>query len=338
MHLLSQLYCLTYYVTSYIYLLMKFFDQVGKMALGSRVRYLAETISQDAADIYKAYETDLSPKWFPVFYVLSQQGESSVTAIAETIGHSHVSVSKILAEMSKAKLISEKSDPTDRRRTLVSLSKRGLEIAKKIETQYMDVNAAVDEIMKEATNDLWAALAEWESLLEKKSLRDRVLSQRKQRESQDIQIVPYQPKYKQAFKSLNEEWISKYFKLEAPDRAALDNPKSYILDQGGFIFVALDGKEPVGVCALIPQKEMGCYELAKMAVSPKSRGKNIGYLLGMAAIEKAKSLKEKRLFLESNTILKPAIGLYEKLGFKKIEGNPSPYERCNIQMILSLNL
>ncbi|HTJ53657.1 MAG TPA: GNAT family N-acetyltransferase, partial [Cyclobacteriaceae bacterium] len=74
------------------------------------------------------------------------------------------------------------------------------------------------------------------------------------------------------------------------------------------------------------------YELAKMAVSPKAQGKNIGWLLGQATIEKAKSLGAKKIYLESNTILKPAINLYHKLGFKKIAGHATPYERCNIQM------
>ena len=53
-------------------------------------------------------------------------------------------------------------------------------------------------------------------------------------------------------------------------------------------------------------------------------------------IEKAKEAGFKRLYLESNTILKPAINLYYKLGFKKITGAPSPYERSNIQMELIL--
>jgi hypothetical protein len=64
-----------------------------------------------------------------------------------------------------------------------------------------------------------------------------------------VQIVPYEPKYLDAFRKLNQEWITTYFKMEKPDHDALDHPKEYILDHGGFIFVALLGGEPVGVCA-----------------------------------------------------------------------------------------
>ena len=79
------------------------------------------------------------------------------------------------------------------------------------------------------------------------------------------------------------------------------------------------------------------FELAKMAVSPKAQGKNIGYLLGRAIIDQAKTFGASKVYLESNTILKPAISLYHKLGFTKVAGRPSPYERSNIQMELILS-
>ena len=315
---------------------MEFFKQVGKMAVGTRVRFLGERIGADAAEIYRAYGTDLNPKWFPVFYILSKNEVKTVTEIAEDIGHSHASVSKILREMSKAGVIKEKTDSKDRRRTLVGLSKLGQEIADKIELQYQDVNAAIEELSSEANNDLWRALEEWEYLLSQKSLLQRVYDKKKQRESIDVKIEAYQPKHQQAFRKLNEEWIKTYFKMEKPDYDALDNPKKYILDRGGFIFVATIDKYVVGVCALLWREDLKVYELAKMAVDPKFRGKNIGYILGRAAIDKCVSLKADRLYLESNTILTPAIKLYEKLGFKKVAGPPTPYERCNIQMELKL--
>ena len=189
---------------------------------------------------------------------------------------------------------------------------------------------------KKGDHNLWKALEEWEYLLDRKSLLQRVQEQRKEREQAKVQIVDYTNQYQAAFKALNEEWISTYFKMEAADYKALDHPKEYILDKGGAIFVALYEGEPLGVCALIKMDDGRSYELAKMAVSPKAQGKSIGYLLGRAVLEKAKSLGAERVYLESNTVLKPAINLYYKLGFEKITGQPSPYERCNIQMELKL--
>ncbi len=151
-----------------------------------------------------------------------------------------------------------------------------------------------------------------------------------------VKIEDYQPKYRDAFRALNEAWISTYFTIEDADRRALDNPQEYILDKGGYIFVAILDGEPVGVCALLKRDDLNAYELAKMAVAPQAQGRSIGFLLGTAAVEKAISVKAVRLYLESNTQLVPAIRLYEKLGFKKISGTPTPYQRCDIQMELDL--
>lgn len=316
---------------------MEFFTKTGKMAVGSRLRLLTEKITEDAASIYELYDVQLQPKWFPVFYVLSQGEEKTITAIAQEIGHSHPSVSKIINEMSKKGLVAEKKDKSDGRRNLVSLSKKGQGITVKIQDQYVDVENAIEEISAQASHDLWKAIEEWEFLLEQKSLLRRVKEQQKLRESNNVKIVDYEPKYQRAFKALNEEWISTYFKIEEADSKALDNAEGYILNKGGQILVALYNDEPVGVCALLKMNDPDYdFELAKMAVSPKAQGKNVGWLLGNAIIEKAKAAGATKLYLESNTILKPAINLYHKLGFKKVAGRPTPYERCNIQMELVL--
>jgi ribosomal protein S18 acetylase RimI-like enzyme len=154
----------------------------------------------------------------------------------------------------------------------------------------------------------------------------------------DIIIADYTKEYGDSFRSLNVEWISTYFKMEEADFKALDNPEAYIIAKGGFIKVALFMDEPVGVCAMIKMNNgEHDYELAKMAVSPKVQGMGIGWLLGQAFINKAISLHAKKVYLESNTVLAPAINLYRKLGFTEIFGKPTPYQRSNIQMELIID-
>ena len=316
---------------------MSFFEQTGKKAIGTRLRRLSEWITEDAAQIYTLYGVTLQPKWFPVYYVLSGGEAKTITSIAEQIEHSHVSVSKIIREMAKSGLITFGSDENDARKNLVSLSELGLAINAKIAPQFEDVGNAIEAIMAQSNHDLWKAIEEWEFLLSQKSLLQRVVEQRKARESQAVKIVDYNPTYQQAFRDLNVEWIAKYFKMEAADYQALDHPQSYILDSGGHILVALYQEQPVGVCALIKKDHpVFDYELGKMAVSPAAQGKNIGFLLGKAILDKARALGARNVFLESNTLLKPAISLYYKLGFEKISGYPSPYERSNIQMMVEL--
>ncbi|MEI2273131.1 helix-turn-helix domain-containing GNAT family N-acetyltransferase [Sphingobacterium sp. ML3W] len=318
---------------------MEIFNKTGKMALGSRLRLLTAKVTEDAARIYELYDVDFSPKWFPVFFVLYDEGAKTITEIAEQIGHSQPSVTKIVKEMAKAGLVKDNLKSNDKRRNVVGLTEKGATVAEKmIKVQCADIDIAIDGIITEATHNLWEAIEEWEFLLEQKSIFKRVKEQKKMRESKNIKVIEYAPKYRSAFRSLNEEWISSYFEMEEADYKALNNPEEYILDKGGKIFVALYNDEPLGVCALIkiddPEYD---FEIAKMAVSPKAQGKNMGWLLGQTVINSAKENGASKLYLESNTILKAAINLYYKLGFQKIVGHPTPYKRCNIQMELNLD-
>ncbi|MCF0056374.1 bifunctional helix-turn-helix transcriptional regulator/GNAT family N-acetyltransferase [Dyadobacter sp. CY356] len=317
---------------------INFFQTAGIKALGSRLRMLTEKVTYDAADIYNLYGIEMQPKWFPVFYALSHGEEKTITGIATEIGHSHPSVSKIVSEMIKAELIVEKKDAADGRRNMVSLSERGTSYTEKIQDQYTDLEHAIEAINLQATHDLWKAIEEWEFLLEQKSLLRRVSEEKKSRESVDVKIVKYEPEYAAAFKSLNQEWISAYFEMEEADYKSLDDPEGYILKKGGHILVALYHGKPVGVCALIKMENSEYdFELAKMAVSPLAQGRNIGWLLGQSALDCASRQGAKKIYLESNTILKPAINLYHKLGFEKVAGHMTPYKRCNIQMACDIS-
>ena len=317
---------------------MEFFKEAGIKAIGSRLRMLTDKITDDAAAIYQLYDIDMQPKWFPVFYALSKGQEKTITGLAAEIGHSHPSVSKIIGEMTRAGLVKEGKDAVDGRRNLVRLTEKGNEIIDKIQLQYEDVEAAINAISAQSTHDLWKAIEDWEYLLEQKSFLRRVTEQKKQRESAEVQILDYEPKYAEAFKFLNEEWISKFFRMEEVDHKSLSDPQGYVLDKGGHILVALLDEQAVGVCALIKMNDgEQDFELAKMAVSPAVQGKSIGWLLGQAALKKAAALGARKVYLESNTKLKPAINLYHKLGFEKIIGHPSPYERCNIQMAVDVS-
>jgi GNAT superfamily N-acetyltransferase/DNA-binding MarR family transcriptional regulator len=312
---------------------MDFYTKIGKMALGSRLRRLSETLTEQAGEVYALYGTELQPKWFPVFYALSDGGEKSIMQIAEEIGHSHPSVSTIVKEMTKYGVAATSLGSGDGRKNYIKLTEKGDDINQHIQAQYIDVNEAVEKAMAETQYNLWKAMEEWEFLLGQKSLLERVRAEKKLRESKAVQIIDYQPQYQADFRQLNVEWITTWFKMEEADYKSLDHPEEYILNRGGHILFALYEGKPVGTCALKKMSD-GSFELAKMAVSPDAKGKGIGFILGKAAIEKAKGQGAKRVCLESNTILKPAINLYHKLGFKKITGPPSPYERANIQMEL----
>lgn len=139
----------------------------------------------------------------------------------------------------------------------------------------------------------------------------------------------------QDFIRLNEIWIAEHFALEAADLALAENPAK-VINSGGFVFSLSDDDQVVGVCALFRERT-DRYELARMAVAPDSRGRGYGRALLAHALEHARAIGAKSVYLLSNTALKPAIALYESFGFVPIStGQHSVYARCNIVMELIL--
>ncbi|NQZ82802.1 MAG: GNAT family N-acetyltransferase [Colwellia sp.] len=314
---------------------MDFYALTGKMALGSRLRRLADTITSEATKVYESYGVGIDPKWFPVFFMLTQKEQASISEIASDIGHSHASVSQIVKEMTKKGITTTLKSVEDSRVNVVKLSEQGKKLQPLLAQQCQDVEQAVTELLAESESDLWQAIEQTELRLDENNFYQRVRGERKKREKTLIKIIEYSDQYKDDFAELNRQWIQKYWQLEQADLDALESPKEYILDKGGEIYLACYQGEIVGSCALLKMSD-DVYELAKMAVSDKAKGKGIGVILGERVITAAYQLKAKKIYLESNTRLEPAINLYKKLGFKQISGISSPYERCNIQMELLL--
>jgi len=316
---------------------MEFYEKTGRVAIGSRLRLLTDMITSDMSDVYNMYGVELKPKWFPVFQTLAMEGSKSITEIAKSIGHSHPSVSNIAKEMMREKIVKEVGDKSDGRRTKIALTGKGLKISSILNEQCQDVAAAVDTICSSTTNDLWRAIDEWTEQLSEKSMQQRVKEERCKRLAGLITVVPYEDKYQPAFKQLNEEWITKQWELEEIDKRIINNPRASIIDNGGHILVALFDKEPVGVVALVPAKIEGYdFDIEKYAVSSKMQGRGIGTFLFKAAIEKAKSLGAKKIFLETNSTLKAAIHVYKKVGFVEVKGYATEYARADVLMELTI--
>ncbi|QKG56618.1 MarR family transcriptional regulator [Hymenobacter sp. BRD128] len=316
---------------------MDFIQQLGPVALGSRLRRLSEQLTGEAASIYAQYGLDFQPRWYPVFYLVAHQPGISSNEIAGQIGHTHASVSQIIKELVRHELLTMTTDPLDQRRRLLALAPRGQALLPQLQTQTEDVRRSMQALLAEANVDLWQALEIFEQQLQRQSLRHRVAATRRQREAGLVRIRNFEPADQPAFRQLNVEWISHYFTLEPADLKALDQPEAYILKPGGSILLAELNGTVVGTCALIRMSDGG-YELAKMAVAPAAQGQQIGYLLGQAAIERARALGASRVYLESNSALTPALNLYRKLGFQPLaQAVPSPYARADVQMELLLS-
>jgi mannose-6-phosphate isomerase-like protein (cupin superfamily)/GNAT superfamily N-acetyltransferase len=146
-----------------------------------------------------------------------------------------------------------------------------------------------------------------------------------------VEIIDYNDDLKQPIKTLNYEWLEKYFRVEAGDVVSLSNPSKEIIEKGCFIFYAKMNGEIVGTASLL-KKTATVFELGKMAVTVNAQGYGIGKALITHCMNVAKQLLIQRLILYSNTNLATAIHLYKSFGFVEVALEPGLYERANIKM------
>ncbi len=146
-----------------------------------------------------------------------------------------------------------------------------------------------------------------------------------------MEIVQFRPEHAAAFQALNEAWISKYFALEAKDREVLEDPQGKILAKGGRIFMAMKDGQAVGCAALLKMPDGG-YEVAKMTVSETLRGSGLGRMLMQRCIDAGAELGASRLYLETNSSLGPALGLYRAMGFQDLAPAETEYARADVFM------
>jgi putative acetyltransferase len=151
-----------------------------------------------------------------------------------------------------------------------------------------------------------------------------------------VTVVPYRREFRAAFERLNRDWIETFFVLEPADREIFSDPEGHILASGGEIFFVLEGSQVRGTCAVLRHGPEDC-EIAKMAVAPEARGRGYGDLLMEAAIRFARKVGVSRIIIVSNTVLEPAIRLYEKHGFARVPlTSDGRYRRANIRLELNL--
>lgn len=315
---------------------MNIINQLGFIAIGTRFRMITDRLMQDADKIYKSMDLDFEPRLFIVFYLINQRKQITTTELAEQLGYSQPAITQIINILLKKKIIRSVKSKSDSRKKVITIAPKGEELLLKLIPVWQEIENSVKDLFSDTGFDILFVLDKIESELDKKNIHNRVMDKIKENQRSEVMILEYEPAYKKLFRDLNYEWLTKYFVVEEKDKQILENPEVEVLAKGGFIFFAEYENEIAGTVALIKHGENE-FELSKMAVSEKFQGKQIGKCLGMAAIEKVKSLNADILFLETNSTLIPALNLYKKLGFNQVEmREKSDYKRATLRMELDL--
>ncbi|KAF2326447.1 MarR family winged helix-turn-helix transcriptional regulator [Flavobacterium ginsenosidimutans] len=152
---------------------MNIIDEIGILAISTRLQRLSEQLRKDGALIYKSFDIDFEPKWFPVIYTLHIKEMLSVVEIAAEIGYSHPSTISLLKELEKQKIISSKKDKLDERKRLIVLTAKGKDLVVKMQPVWTIMKNALNEIT-DNQNNLLKAIEETEQKLASQGFFQRI--------------------------------------------------------------------------------------------------------------------------------------------------------------------
>lgn len=304
-----------------------------ELGLGTRMRRLIETLTNGMEKMYAERGITFRTGHFYAFYAVVERGPLTINEIASLAGFSHSAVSQTIKKLASLGLIETRATEDGRQKS-VHLTDHGTRMVEKLKPSWDAIEAVVKDAIAESGVDFLAAIAGMEAAFSRESVYDRLQAKLSgPAVHPQFDIVPYDTRWRQAFLDLNIWWLEEYFRVEQIDEITLGDPEGKILDKGGEIyFVTVDGTA-VGTVAMKFIRH-GVFELTKLGVDPHVQQGGMGRALCEQVIKRFVARGGHTLFLETNTVLTPAIALYKKLGFiEKPNPNPdSPYERSNYYM------
>lgn len=144
-----------------------------------------------------------------------------------------------------------------------------------------------------------------------------------------MRVIQFEERYRQDFIDLNTDWIvSNFGFLEEHDRETFEKIDEE-MQAGAMIFFAVEGDTALATCMAMPM-EGTTWEICKLGSNKDVPHQGAGSAVFEAAMDWALSHGAERLFILSNSKLKPALHIYEKYGFREIELDNYEYVRGDI--------
>ncbi|MBN1426184.1 bifunctional helix-turn-helix transcriptional regulator/GNAT family N-acetyltransferase [Candidatus Fermentibacteria bacterium] len=295
---------------------MDFVGQLGTFAFGTRLKRLSDEVLRQGGLVYRSQNVDFEPRWFTIVCLLRSEDRAfAITEIANRLGLTHPAVIKTTAAMVKKGVLLSMRDPNDSRRHLVRLSSVGLAMVPELEPIWEAFEQVAKELFEEISVDVIAVIEKMEDALSRRGFDARVTQRIKERQYHEVEVIDYRPELSEHFRDLNQEWLTRYFTVEPADERMLADPQGEIIKKGGHILFARLHGEIVGTIALC-RRGAGVFELAKMAVTERAKGKQAGKKLARAALDRARQGGAQVLVLRTDARLHAAVRLYRSLGFE----------------------
>lgn len=307
---------------------MDLMSDLGALALGSRLKRLSDRMMKSVSEIYRSSGIDFESKWFPLFYLLSKEGEKGIMEIAEILHISHPGVIQLAKEMEKAGwIVSEKSGQDARKRHL-KLTEKAWKNLPQLEEMWVSFKENNEKIIRSSQQNILLALEEIEHFLDTKDFKKQYYETFEEMKEKDIKIRLFEEKYQQQIEDMVLSIQNGEFNLglTAQRQPDLHDLKAFYNDKGNWLWVATNTKdEVIGTIGLERLNDSQAV-LRKMFIKKEYRGKTLGLASKLLEIllQEARNQKFKEILLDTPLVTHAAHRFYERNGFELISNDLVP--------------
>ncbi|HXB42041.1 MAG TPA: bifunctional helix-turn-helix transcriptional regulator/GNAT family N-acetyltransferase [Bacteroidia bacterium] len=311
--------------------------KVGYLAGATRFRRIGEKLQSDGDKIYSALNIDFKASWFATYHTLLEAGKPlTMQDIAASIGFTHITVKNIVRELEDHDIVKIKPNPLDARSKHVTLTTKGTDLFAKLNPVWQSISKTLEQLLTSGHPDFINIINRIEKEIERKPLSERI----KDIESYSpVSIVDYKPLFKKYFFELAGNWLQDVLngKLEKEDEFSLKNPDKAYLDEGGFVFFAVN-KNKVAGCVALKRLSENKFEFCKLYINPELRRAGIATKLIERCISRCKENNAAELWLQTTNAMQEAHRLYYKLGFAESKAPKEMHVLKRTQKIMQLKL
>ncbi len=149
-------------------------NELGELAIATRLKRLSERLSADVSKIYKESEVDFEARWFLILSLLESRKLMAITEIAEALQLSHPAIIQLVQELVQKNLIKTSLDKHDGRKRLVSLTATGKKTLDSIKPILVSIKEENIKWINAASANLLTSLMELEKALDQQNMYQRI--------------------------------------------------------------------------------------------------------------------------------------------------------------------
>lgn len=126
---------------------MNYYQSLGYLVLGSRLKRLSELFLSEINKSYRAQGIVFETTWFPVFFLLSENNSLSIQELCEQIEVTHPAASQLVTNLKNKGLVMTTTSPEDARKQLVKLTPEGKKLLKSILPVWDAIKTTMEEVV-----------------------------------------------------------------------------------------------------------------------------------------------------------------------------------------------